>query len=160
MRRKRFDDPKKRTSKLYNRALSVLARMRRTGSSLTAAAREERIDPRTVRKYLGAELTATRVGGRTKATKTDLRRRRMLIPTALGNTPVTIHGSVKASQLGRYMSAVGYFLRTGNTERLQKFQGQSIAGHPLITDPEMLSSLAQAGALQLDDIYAMPEFSS
>ena len=36
----------------YNRALHVLARMRRTGSSLTPAAKEEHIDPRTVRKYL------------------------------------------------------------------------------------------------------------
>ena len=40
----------------YNRSLHVLARMRRTGTSLTAAAREERIDPRTVRKHLRADL--------------------------------------------------------------------------------------------------------
>jgi len=58
------------------------------------------------------------------------------------------------------MSAVGYFLRTGNAKRLKEFEGRSIAGHLLITDPETLTSLAQAGALQLDEIYAVPESSS
>ena len=141
-----------------NRALHVLARMRRTGETLTAAAREEHIDPRTVRKYLGPELRGLREG-RTQPTKVDRRRRRMLVPTLLGNVPETIRGSKQASLLGRYMSAVGYFLRTGNAKRLKEFEGRSIAGHLLITDPETLTSLAQAGALQLDEIYALPEAS-
>jgi hypothetical protein len=58
------------------------------------------------------------------------------------------------------MSAVGKYLRTGDAEGLAEFQGQSIAGHVLITDPDLLSSLAQAGALTLDEIYAAPEASS
>jgi len=142
-----------------DRALHVLARMRRTGETLTAAAREEHIDPRTVCKYLGPELRGLREG-RTQPTKVDRRRRRMLVPTLLGNVPETIRGSKQASLLGRYMSAVGYFLRTGNAKRLKEFEGRSIAGHLLITDPETLTSLAQAGALQLDEIYAVPESSS
>lgn len=84
----------------------------------------------------------------------------MLIPTSRGATPVVIHGSKKASQLGRYMSAVGQYLKTGNADALDEFEGQSIAGHTLITDPDVLNSLAQAGALQLDSIYAVPESSS
>ena len=58
------------------------------------------------------------------------------------------------------MSAVGKYLRTGDSDVLDEFEGQSIAGHPLITDPDVLNSLAQAGALQLDSIYALPESSS
>jgi hypothetical protein len=58
------------------------------------------------------------------------------------------------------MSAVGRYLRTGETRGLSKFKRKSIAGHVLITDPEILSSLAQAGALTLDEIYATPESSS
>jgi hypothetical protein len=139
----------------YNRALHVLARMRRTGSSLTAAAREEHIDPRTVRKYLKAELR-----GRGKATKADRRKRDMLVPTTVGNAPVTVRGSKQASQLGRYMSAVGKYLRTGDVDSLAEFEGKSISGHSLITDADMLSSLAQASALTLDEIYAVPEASS
>ncbi len=147
-------------SETSNRALHVLARMRRTGASLTAAAREEHIDPRTVRKYVGAELKGLKKKRRTLPTKADRRRRDMLVPTSLGATPVVIHGSTEASHLGRYMSAVGKYLRTGDTDALGEFEGQSIAGHLLITDPEQLSSLAQAGALQLDQIYALPESSS
>lgn len=146
-------------SNQYNKALHVLARKRRTGETLTAAAREEHIDARTVRKYLGIELRGF-VAGRTRPTSADRRRRRMLVPTPRGPAPVTIHGSNQASQLGRYMSAVGKFLRTGDTDALDEFEGQSIAGHPLITDPDTLSSLAQGGALQLDAIYALPESSS
>jgi len=58
------------------------------------------------------------------------------------------------------MSAVGQYLRTGKTDALDEFEGQSIVGHRLITDPDTLSSLAQAGALQLDEIYALPDSSS
>lgn len=139
----------------YSRSLHVLARMRRTGASLTAAAREEQIDPRTVRKYLKTEFR-----GRGKATKADRRKRDMLIPTGMGNAPVTVRGSKQASELGKYMSAVGKYLRTGNVEALAKFEGKSIGGHLLITDPDLLSSLAQAGALSLDEIYAVPEASA
>jgi hypothetical protein len=139
----------------YNRSLHVLARMRRQGASLTAAAREEHIDPRTVRKYLKAELR-----GHGTPTKADRRKRDMLVLTTMGNAPATIRGSKQASQLGRYTSAVGKYLRTGDVDGLAEFEGKSIAGHVLITDPNLLSSLAQAGALTLDEIYAVPEASS
>lgn len=145
-----------RAQKSLNRAMRVLARVRRTGKSLTSIARDEHIDPRTVRKYVGSEFR----GRGLRPTKTDARKRTMLIPTALGNVPVTVHGSKQASRLGRYMSAVGKYLRTGDVKALTAFEGQSIGGNPMITDPEILSSLAQAGALTLDEIYAVPEVSS
>lgn len=92
--------------------------------------------------------------------KADRRRRDMLIPTPQGPTPAVIRGSKQASHLGRYLSAVGQFLKSGKTDALEEFEGQSIAGHKLITDPDALSSLAQEGALELDQIYALPESSS
>jgi hypothetical protein len=143
----------------YNRALHVLARMRRTGESLTVAAREEHIDPRTVRKYLGAELRGI-TKGEIQPTRADRRRRNMLVPTSHGATPVVVRGSEEASQLGRYMSAVGRYLKTGDTDALLEFEGRSIGGHRLITDPATLNYLAEAGSLQLDSIYALPESSS
>jgi hypothetical protein len=151
---------RERIQETYNRALHVLARMRRTDATLTAAAREEHIDPRTVRKYLASELRGIREEGRTLPTKSDRRRRDMLIPTMEGMSPEPVHGSEEASRLGRYMAALSKHLRTGDTDVLREFEGQSIAGHLLITDPEQLSALAQAGALQLDEIYALPEASS
>jgi hypothetical protein len=150
---------RERIQETYNRALHVLARMRRTDATLTAAAREEHIDPRTVRKYVGAELRQLSEG-QIHPTQADRRRRDMLLPTSSGPTPIVIRGSKEASQLGAYMAAVGKYLRTGETDALQQFTGKTIAGgHPLITDPEQLSALAQAGALQLDEIYALSESS-
>lgn len=143
----------------YNKALRVLARMRRTGETLTVAAHQEHIDPRTVRKHIGAELKG-KEEGRTQPTKADQRRRNMLIPTSRGTEPIKIRGSEQASKLGRYMSAVGQYLKTGNTDALEEFAGQSIGGHSLITDPSTLNHLAEGGALQLDEIYALPESSS
>jgi hypothetical protein len=134
--------------------------MRHAGESLTAAAREEHVDPRTVRKYLGHQLRKSGPGKPYRPTKADRMSRRMLVPSATGPSPIIVRGSKEASRLGRYMSAVGKYVRTGETAALEKFEGQSISGHRLITDPEMLSSLAQAGALTLDEIYAMPESSS
>jgi hypothetical protein len=141
------------------KALGTIARMRRSGQSLTAAAHDEHIDPRTVRKYLGPELREPK-HGRTLPTRSDQRQRQMLVPTTYGADPVTIRGSEQASKLGRYMSAVGKYLRTGDTDPLDEFAGVSIGGHRLITDPDTLSLLAEAGALQLDGIYAPPESSS
>jgi hypothetical protein len=144
----------------YNKALRVLGNMRRTGKPLNAAAREEHMDPRTVRKYLRAELRGKGESGRTKPTKSDRRTRRMLIPTALGTSPVKVRGSKRASLLGKYMSAVGRYLRTGDTDGLKEFDGKTISGNPLITDPQTLTTLAQAGSLHLDRIYALPGASS
>jgi hypothetical protein len=66
-----------KTPEMNNRALHVLARMRRTGESLTAAARAEQIDPRTVRKYVAADLRGLQGDGPIRPTKADRRRRDM-----------------------------------------------------------------------------------
>ncbi len=150
----------KKRAETYNRALHVLARMRRTRVTLTSAAREEHVDPRTVRKYLGSELRRSAGHKARRPTRADRRVRHMLIPTALGNVATIIRGSRAASRLGRYMSAVGKYLRTGETDALSEFADKSIGGHRLITDPDTLSALAQAGALELDQIYALPAVSS
>jgi hypothetical protein len=146
--------------KARKRALEVLRRMRRTGISLTAAAHEEHVDSRTVQKYFGEQLRHQAKGTPYRATKADRLHREMLVPTAKGISPVTVRGSRQASLLGKYLSAVGEFLRTGRTKKLRQFKGKRIGGQPLIIAPETLRTIAQAGALQLDDIYAAPEVSA
>jgi len=59
--------------------------------------------------------------------------------------------------LGRYTSAVGHFLRTGEPDHLAEFEGEEINGLPLVTDPDILIELAQAGELSLDELYVHPE---
>jgi len=136
-----------RQQEARNRALHVLARMRRTGVSLTTAAREEHIDPRTVRKILGSQL---------RQNEPDLLMREMFVITALGPVPVSVRGSVAASQLAKLAAAVQHFLRTGDSSALAAFQGTRVGHHELITDTQLLSTLAEAGALRLDDLYAPP----
>lgn len=143
------------------RVRRVARRMLKTGQPLTPAARAEHTDPRTVRGYLGAsELKRLIRKAKKRPSKFSRRRRRMLVPTTLGTTAITVRGSKQASLLGRYMSAVGYYLRTGGTKALAEFKGASIGGHGFITDPETLNILAEAGSLQLERIYALPESSS
>ncbi len=149
----------KQEEQVRNRALHVLARMRRTGTSLTAASREEGIDPRTVRHYVGADLKELS-DGQTVPTKADQRERTMLVLTSGGMTPVTVRGSEKASELSRYLSAVNQFLRRGTTEALEEFEGKKIGLYPYITDTKTLISLAEAGTQNVETIYAVPQTSS
>jgi hypothetical protein len=74
--------------------------------------------------------------------------------------PLKVRGSRQASLLGKYLSAVGQAVRTGQTDALAKFEGKSIAGRVLITDVDTLTRLGQAGLLELDEIYAVPGQSS
>src|SRR5713226_9307620 len=136
-----------RQQEARNRALHVLARIRRTGALLSAASREEHIDPRTVRKYVGSQLH--RDGP-------DLLPREMFLITALGPVPVSVRGSVAASQLGKHAAAVQHFLRTGDSSALAEFQGKRVGNHDLIVDTQLLSTLAEAGALRSQDLYVPP----
>jgi hypothetical protein len=80
----------------------------------------------------------------------------MQVPTGHGYEPTNVRGAKQAKILARYTSAVGHFLRTGETDRLAEFMEQRIAGRSLITDPEILTELAQAGLLELDELYVHP----
>jgi hypothetical protein len=107
---------KSQSVKARQRAILVLKRMRRTGASLTAASRDEHIDPRTVRRYVGDGLKQSGAGRQYRAAKNDRLSRKMLSATEFGMEPITVHGSRQASQLGKYLSAVGQYLRTGDSK--------------------------------------------
>ena len=81
----------------------------------------------------------------------------MRIVTEQGFEPTVVRGSAQAQTLARYTSAVGHFLRTGESERLAEFEDREVNGYPLITDTESLTKLAQAGALELEELYVHPE---
>ena len=76
----------------------------------------------------------------------------MWLLTPLGYVPVSL-GSRNASLNGKHSAAVQKFLRTGDVSVLEPFIGKRVAGHELVTDPQVLSALADAGALRLDDLY-------
>jgi hypothetical protein len=157
----RHNKPKprnKREGQARERALATLGLMRREKLSLAEASRLEHIKPATVLRYLGSAVRQDRPGGRYSATKSDRLKRDLQIPTASGQINITVSGSKAATEIAEYQNAVARYLRKGDASKLQRFQGKmvGIRGQrvELVTDPGILSSLAQAGALQFDQLYA------
>ena len=125
----------KRQAEARNRALHVLARMRR-GESLSQAARAEHVKPATVRKYLGSQFRQDAPGKRWKPTKSDRLTAHMTVLTPLGPTMVPVRGSRERTRLGGYEAALRKWRRgePGADAELAAFEGQTVGGHPLITD--------------------------
>jgi hypothetical protein len=82
--------------------------------------------------------------------------KRMQIVTGHGYKAIDVKSRRSAILLARYTSAVGHFLKTGDTDRLAEFKGLRIEGKLLITDPEVLTELALAGEMELDELYVHP----
>jgi hypothetical protein len=144
---------KNRQMNARRRARRALARVRR-GESLSSAVRAEHISLRTTLKHVGKYLRQTRTkGGKTRYVpiKSD-HRIRMWLLTPLGYVPVSL-GSRNASLNGKHSAAVQKFLRTGDDSVLKPFIGKRVASHELVTDPRIVSTLADAGALRLNDLY-------
>lgn len=143
--------PKQFQSPARLRALSVLSRMR-GGASLSEAARYEHTTPRTVRKLVGKQLKRG-ASGRYSATRGDTLRRNLNVLGFDGFVPVVVRSSKQAQLDSQHLSAVGRFLRTGDTELLKPFVGKRVGGVELLTDPDRLRELADAGLVKLDSLY-------
>lgn len=113
------------------------------------AARIMGIPFRKVEHYVGSQLFRDRKG-RIQVTPADRLPRPMLIPTALGDQPVLVRGSRKAALLAAYRLAI----MTGDEAELQKFKGQRVAAHELITDLGTIQALLDAGAIDPAEMYA------
>jgi hypothetical protein len=146
MRRKQFQSPERL------RALSVLARMRSRGESLSHAARLEHTTRRTVLKQVGKHLKRG-PSGRYSATRRDTLRRDLSVLGSEGYMPAVVRSSREAKLASEHLVAVVRFLRTGDTEWLKPFIGKSVGGVELLTDPDRLHELADAGLVKLDALY-------
>jgi hypothetical protein len=124
-----------------DRALHAVADMRH-GASISRAARDNGVTPRTIKRYVGAALLQDRPGGRIHATKSDRLVRYLQIPGLHGPIEITAHGSKEATDAARYKSAVNRFLR-GKRNALAEWHGKKIAGVELITAGRTLKGLAQ-----------------
>jgi hypothetical protein len=70
-----------------------------------------------------------------------------------GYVPVVVRSSKQAKLDSRHLIAVSRFLRTGDTELLNPFVGKRVGGVELLTDPNRLHELADAGLIKLDALY-------
>ncbi len=132
--------------------------MRSGKLSLTSAAREYGVDPRTVAR-LGAPALRKGATGRYAAKSSDSLLRMLVVPTREGLAEIATRSSREATQLAEYWEAVQWFIDTGDTSKLRAFRGKSVSGAdgsrlPLITDPDELERLGNVGELSFESIYA------
>jgi hypothetical protein len=145
MRKHRKQTHNRQQNQIRIRAFRALTAMRQ-GASIARAAKENGITPRTMKRYVGAALHQDRPGGRIRARKSDRLPRYMQLPGADGPIDITARGSKQASEISRYKAAVNRFL-AGNANALAPWRGKKIAGIELITEKEVLKSLAHKDLL-------------
>lgn len=157
MRRKDSSTDNRLGTDARTRALHALSRMRRQHFSLAEACQLEHIKPNTFLRQVGSAVRQDKRGSRYRAVAGDRFRRDLQIPTVLGPTSVPIYGSKNATGISNYLSAVALYLRKGDASKLKRFKGKTVGVRgqklELITDPQTLSALALAGALQFDRLY-------
>lgn len=134
------------------RALDVLAVMRRDGLSLRRASDSVRTDPRTVRRHAGQALQKN--GARWTPKPFDRIPREMTALTPAGPVPVTVRDSRTASLLAEHANAVARYIELGDEEplgrlrrRVVRIRGQPVA---LVTDPVRLDRLAAGSELHFE----------
>jgi hypothetical protein len=136
-------------------ALRVLSRTR-NGESLYKASRAEHIKPATVRKALKNQFRQEGPGKRWVPTKSDRFTTQMNILTPLGRTPASVRGSRERKRQGQYEIALRRWRNgvPGAEGELAVFEGQTVGGHPLITDVMLLATLEDAGVLDFEELYS------
>jgi hypothetical protein len=137
-----------------NRTLHALNLVRRKGYALEDALREAGSSARSFHKYVGSEVLPTKPGQRLRVTKEDSRIREMPMATSLGDVPRKIRGSKNASLNAAQRRAMLHYLRKGDDSLLQALHGKSIDDVELLTDPDLISALAEQGAIKPEQFYA------
>lgn len=134
------------------RALQVL----RQEKNLAAAAKAAGIAPERLRQFAASKGAITK------------KKRRWIINPALPRRmplfsqgrqiTITVGDLSSASLIGRYMSAVGFFLKSNDRRLLPPFSGRSVTdisgkAFPFETNPNALYRLASAGGETFEQVY-------
>jgi hypothetical protein len=114
----------------------------RRGDTLSKAARDNGVTPRTIKRYAGSALVQDRPGGRIRATKSDRLVRYLQIPGLDGPRNITARGSKQASQFAKYKAAINRLLR-GDRDAMAAWHGKKVGGIELITDTKTLVEQAR-----------------
>ena len=132
---------------IEGRVNSALRNMR-AGESITAAARAEGLDVRTLRRHAGNEIYETR-SGEVRARK-RITRSMPFLGTDGELKTLRIRGGAATSLNAEYWSELQKALRSGQlTEFEAKWRGTKVNGREVLSDAAKLSELAEAGVLNL-----------
>jgi hypothetical protein len=142
--------------KLEDAKLQMGLRFLRKEKNFTLAAREAHISPERLRTH-ALEKGIIEKKGRYWVIRHDLPRR-VLIYTAGREKQITVGDFSEASLVGKYMSAIGWFLRTNDISHLRPYIHKAVSdiagdSYPLETRPNILHRLAGAGVSSFEQIY-------
>jgi hypothetical protein len=135
------------------RAFDALHDMRTRGWSLKRAAATNGTTPNNVRRHLGPALDFER--GRYRAKRGDRMPALMTVTGPQGPVEVVVTGSRNRSLVARHRAAINHYAATGDPSRLLRFEGLTVAGVELETDPDLIQEWGEIGLLDIDDLYAV-----
>lgn len=155
MRRKKLAAVRRRQPITDPRVARGLGHMRRDGISASAAAKRARMKLRTFRKGAGKFLDRSGPGKPWKARTEDQLRFSMKVLTVGGRVDAIVPDSSERKLLHDYEIVVTKFrgAEDGAEEELKRFDGKTVGGHKLITDPKVLIELEEAGELDFESLY-------
>jgi hypothetical protein len=141
---------------LEDHRLQIGLRFLRKEKSFTKAAREAGLSSERLRTE-AIEKGIVEKRGRRWYIKHDLPRRVPIFTDGREKT-ITVGDFSEASLVGKYMSAVGWFLRTNEMRHLKPYIGKSVTDiaadtYPLETRPNILHRLAYAGVSSFEQVY-------
>lgn len=142
----------------WTRITHAISKMRAHRVSLADTARDFDLDPRTVVRWGGSALKKN-PNGRYTARKSDRLLRVLFLPTEYGTREVATRDSRQASKVAEYWDAVQRYLQKGDESALRNFRGvriRAVSGESiaLLTEPEELDRLGNAGVLSFESLYA------
>jgi hypothetical protein len=147
-----------RFKNLWDKVIGVLKKMREEKISLQGASKEVGISPSTVRRWGGSALQK-RPSGRWIPKRTDNLLRILRVAAPDGMRDIGVRGLRKATLLSNYWAAVHRYLETGDRSGLEEFRGKYLRAADgervlLLTEPEDVDRLGNAGVLSFESIYA------
>jgi len=134
-----------------HKAFEALGEMRKQQVSLRVAARRAGTTPETVRRYAGDSLVLE--GRRYVPTASDRSYQRMSVLSTEGVVDIDVRGSRARSIVGRHWNAIQRFAVTGDVGVLSPFEGKSVGGAALVTDPDQVEEFLRRREIDIDDIY-------
>lgn len=135
-------------------ALDALAIARREGLGLFEAAERARIAPQAVAYWTGDAVTHTTTS-EWQVEFDDTLFRPMFVYADGQLREIDVYDPEEASDVGRYHSAIGYYLATGDDTNLVEMTGVVVGGVELETDPDVIDVMARRGMFDFESIYRM-----
>jgi hypothetical protein len=155
-RRKKPVFLRKRNQPIDPRVARALGLMRREGASASVAARREGMKLNAFRKGAGRFLYRSGPGKPWKARDEDQLSFSMEVLTRQGRISAITRDSRERKLLHEYELALRMFrgAEEGAEEELKRFEGKTVGGYELITDPKLLIELEEADEIDIENFYS------